>query len=64
MTAFKVGQKVGVGCIVGSCQDCEYCQRNEEQFCVKGMIGTYNGTDKDGTPTYGGYSDYVVVDEK
>lgn len=64
VTAFKVGQKVGVGCMVNSCRECEFCQRDEEQFCVKGMIQTYNATDKDGTPTYGGYSDYIVVNEK
>jgi cinnamyl-alcohol dehydrogenase len=63
VTNFKVGQKVGVGCIVNSCRKCESCQKDEENYC-ESMIGTYNGTDKDGSPTYGGYSSYVVVNEK
>ncbi|MBT2408035.1 MULTISPECIES: NAD(P)-dependent alcohol dehydrogenase [unclassified Streptomyces] len=63
VTRFAVGDRVGVGCMVDSCRECEYCLRGQEQFCVKGMTGTYNGLDKNGDPTYGGYSTHVVVDE-
>lgn len=61
---FKVGDKVGVGCLVNSCQHCRSCDEGLEQYCSNGFVGTYNGIDKDGTPTYGGYSTMVVVDEK
>jgi uncharacterized zinc-type alcohol dehydrogenase-like protein len=61
---FKVGDVVGVGCIVDSCRECQYCQDGLEQFCEPGMTGTYNSPDKHlDTPTYGGYSESVVVDE-
>lgn len=61
---FKVGDKVGVGCLVDSCQDCPECARGLEQYCDKGSVATYNSTEKDGTPTYGGYSTQIVVREK
>lgn len=61
---FKAGDPVGVGCLVGSCGECQSCKDGEEQFCAKGNF-TYNGMETDGkTPTYGGYSTRVVVDEK
>ena len=61
---FSVGQKVGVGCLVDSCQECPSCKDNEEQFCEQGSTQTYNGLDKHlGGMTYGGYSKLVVVDE-
>jgi uncharacterized zinc-type alcohol dehydrogenase-like protein len=60
---YKVGDKVGVGCMVNSCQHCPACAEGLEQYCVNGMVGTYNGIDKDGSPTYGGYSTMVVVDQ-
>lgn len=61
---FREGQKVGVGCMVGSCQHCAACAEGLEQYCENGFIGTYNSYEKDGkTPTYGGYSQKVVVDE-
>ncbi|MFE0325611.1 NAD(P)-dependent alcohol dehydrogenase [Streptomyces sp. NPDC058960] len=63
VTKFKVGDRVGVGCMVDSCRECENCLRGEEQYCLKGMVGTYNALDKDGEPTYGGYSEKIVVDE-
>ncbi|MEV7725700.1 NAD(P)-dependent alcohol dehydrogenase [Streptomyces sp. NPDC087917] len=63
VTRYTVGDRVGVGCFVDSCRECEYCLRGQEQFCVKGMVGTYNSRDKNGDPTYGGYSTHVVVDE-
>ncbi|HET8723243.1 MAG TPA: NAD(P)-dependent alcohol dehydrogenase [Anaeromyxobacteraceae bacterium] len=62
---FKKGDRVGVGCMVDSCRTCPSCQKDLEQFCVKGAAFTYNGTEMDRkTPTYGGYSTDVVVDEK
>ncbi|MFF4317369.1 NAD(P)-dependent alcohol dehydrogenase [Streptomyces sp. NPDC001568] len=63
VTKFAVGDRVGVGCFVDSCRECEYCLRGQEQYCVKGMTGTYNALDKKGEPTYGGYSTHIVVDE-
>jgi alcohol dehydrogenase (NADP+) len=60
---FKVGDKVGIGCFVDSCRTCPECQRGLEQFCRVGAVMTYNGREKDGTPTYGGYSDHIVADE-
>ncbi|OOQ56980.1 NAD(P)-dependent alcohol dehydrogenase [Mucilaginibacter pedocola] len=65
VSKFKVGDMVGVGCIVDSCRECEYCQEGLEQYCEPGMTGTYNAPDKfiDGQVTYGGYSESVVVDE-
>lgn len=63
VTKFQVGDRVGVGCMVDSCRECENCLRGEEQYCLKGMVGTYNAVGKDGRPTYGGYSEKIVVDE-
>ncbi|MFC9591039.1 NAD(P)-dependent alcohol dehydrogenase [Streptomyces sp. NPDC056944] len=63
VTKFQVGDRVGVGCFVDSCRECEYCLRGLEQYCVNGMTGTYNALDKNGEPTYGGYSTHIVVDE-
>lgn len=64
VTKFKVGDRVGVGCIVNSCQQCDACTvMAEEQFYSK-RIGTYNGKDVDGTMTYGGYSTYMLANEK
>lgn len=61
---YKVGDKVGVGCFIDSCRTCPSCREGLEQFCDKGMNATYNGLEKDGvTPTYGGYSTSIVVDE-
>ncbi|MFD7976667.1 NAD(P)-dependent alcohol dehydrogenase [Streptomyces sp. NPDC059071] len=63
VTRHKVGDRVGVGCFVDSCRTCEYCEQGLEQYCVNGMTGTYNALDKNGEPTYGGYSSHIVVDE-
>ncbi|MFE2142960.1 NAD(P)-dependent alcohol dehydrogenase [Streptomyces sp. NPDC059456] len=63
VTKFAVGDHVGVGCFVDSCRTCAYCLRGQEQYCVRGMTGTYNSRDEQGEPTYGGYSTHVVVDE-
>ena len=59
----SVGETVGVGCFVDSCRICTSCHQGREQYCEKGMIVTYNGRDKSGQPTYGGYSSQIVVDE-
>ncbi|MEC0184646.1 NAD(P)-dependent alcohol dehydrogenase [Paenibacillus peoriae] len=64
VTKFTVGDRVGVGCFVNSCGECEYCLNGEEQFCTKGYVATYNAIDYDGTPTYGGYSQKIVVKER
>jgi uncharacterized zinc-type alcohol dehydrogenase-like protein len=61
---FKAGDLAGVGCMVNSCGVCDPCRRGHEQFCEKGTAFTYNSTEMDRkTPTYGGYSSQVVVDE-
>ncbi len=49
--------------MVNSCRECENCQHGEEQYCLAGNTQTYGSTDRDGSVTYGGYSDHVVVDE-
>ncbi|MFJ4903425.1 NAD(P)-dependent alcohol dehydrogenase [Streptomyces sp. NPDC088727] len=63
VTRFAVGDRVGVGCMVDSCRECENCEAGLEQYCSEGNVGTYNAIGKDGEPTYGGYSTHVVVDE-
>ena len=62
--AWQLGDVVGVGVFVDSCRECEACLAGEEQYCERGMTATYNGHEQDGsTPTYGGYSERIVVDE-
>ena len=62
---FKVGDTVGVGCLVGSCQHCAACDEGLEQFCANGFVGTYNSPAADAPGhTLGGYSQQIVVDEK
>src|SRR3954451_12156994 len=58
----RVGDRVGVGCMVNSCGECTNCRNGDEQYCTEGMVPTYAGTDRDGTTTQGGYSTHVVVD--
>lgn len=61
---FKVGDLAGVGCMVDSCRHCENCEEGLEQYCLNGMSGTYNSYEQDHkTPTYGGYSNQIVVHE-
>jgi uncharacterized zinc-type alcohol dehydrogenase-like protein len=61
---FKVGDLAGVGCIVDSCRTCDNCKQGLENYCMNGMVGTYNSYERDGkTPTYGGYSNQIVVNE-
>ena len=61
---WKVGEMVGVGPLVDSCRECQPCKLGEEQFCEQDPIYTYNHYDRDGkTPTYGGYSQRITVNE-
>ncbi|ANV98503.1 hypothetical protein BBW65_06720 [Helicobacter enhydrae] len=64
VSKFKVGDWVGVGCMVNSCQTCESCQEDEEQYCEK-VILTYGFDDvfNDNDYTQGGYSNNIVVNE-
>jgi len=62
--AFKVGEIVGVGCMVNSCQTCDPCTRHLEQYCLKKVIWTYSDKDYDGTPTQGGYSTIMVCKQE
>jgi uncharacterized zinc-type alcohol dehydrogenase-like protein len=64
VTKFKEGDMAGVGCFVDSCRVCENCREGLEQYCEGHNVATYNGTESDEkTPTYGGYSTQIVVDE-
>ena len=62
---YAVGDHVGVGCMVDSCRECENCKAGEEQYCLRGNVGTYNAQDyhKGNAWTDGGYSTHIVVDE-
>ncbi|KAA9042187.1 NAD(P)-dependent alcohol dehydrogenase [Ginsengibacter hankyongi] len=61
---YKVGDVVGVGCMVDSCRECDSCKEGLEQYCSGGMVGTYNGQERDGSGvTYGGYSKHIIVTE-
>lgn len=61
---FKLGELAGVGCMVDSCQVCENCKDGLEQYCLEGNTQTYNNKGRDGVPTYGGYSNNIVVREE
>ncbi|WP_394789817.1 NAD(P)-dependent alcohol dehydrogenase [Rhodoferax sp.] len=64
VSKFKVGDIVGVGCMVDSCQHCGSCAEGLEQYCNNGFTGTYNGAEQEGgANTYGGYSNHMVVRE-
>ncbi|ROR54936.1 putative zinc-type alcohol dehydrogenase-like protein [Luteococcus japonicus] len=66
VTKFAVGDKVGVGCFVDSCGECEFCQQGQEQFCTsteKPVVMTYASTGRDGLPTAGGYSQGITVEQ-
>ncbi|MEV0534530.1 NAD(P)-dependent alcohol dehydrogenase [Kitasatospora sp. NPDC050463] len=65
VTRWSVGDRVGVGCFVDSCRECDNCRAGLQQFCTGtgGAVFTYNGVGRDGEPTYGGYSSQLVVDE-
>jgi uncharacterized zinc-type alcohol dehydrogenase-like protein len=63
-TLFAVGDRVGVGAFIDSCRECANCKAGVEQYCMPGNSQTYNGLERDGiTPTMGGYSKSIVVDE-
>jgi uncharacterized zinc-type alcohol dehydrogenase-like protein len=62
VTRHRVGDRVGVGCMVNSGRECANCRNGDEQYCRGGMVATYAGVDRDGTTTQGGYSTHVVVD--
>jgi alcohol dehydrogenase (NADP+) len=62
VTKFKIGDRVGVGCCVDSCRECNSCKSGLEQYCT-GMVLTYNAIGRDGAVTFGGYSTAIVVDE-
>jgi uncharacterized zinc-type alcohol dehydrogenase-like protein len=65
VTKFKVGDLAGTGCMVDSCQVCENCKQDLEQYCLEGSTYTYNSMERDGSsPTYGGYSNTIVVREE
>ncbi len=60
--SFKVGDLAGVGCIVDSCHECDYCKEGEEQFCENRNTIVFNSPDKiSGGITYGGFSENIVV---
>ncbi|QMV44789.1 NAD(P)-dependent alcohol dehydrogenase [Cohnella cholangitidis] len=63
VTKYAVGDRVGVGCMVDSCRDCEHCRKGDEQYCLSGNTGTYAAIDKYGQYTQGGYSTHIVVTE-
>ncbi len=60
---FKVGDLAGVGVTVQTCMECENCLAHAEPYCKKGMVGTYNAKDYDGSVTYGGYANNIVAPE-
>ena len=65
VSKYKVGDLVGVGCMVDSCQTCSSCKQDLEQYCDNGMLGTYGARDViDGSLNHGGYSDHIVVREE
>lgn len=63
VTNFKVGDKVGVGCLAASCLECEFCKNSQENYCDQIQF-TYNGIFWDGSITYGGYSTMLVADQR
>ncbi|MBP3044449.1 NAD(P)-dependent alcohol dehydrogenase [Arthrobacter jiangjiafuii] len=63
VTRHKVGDRVGVGCMVNSCRECENCLAGMENYCLNGNTGTYTAVDRDGSITQGGYSTAIVVVE-
>ncbi|KAG6544597.1 hypothetical protein Mapa_014019 [Marchantia paleacea] len=66
VTKFKIGNRVGVGCLVNSCGQCSHCRRNLEQYCEERPVWTYNDRDiyTDDLPTYGGFSTLMVAPER
>lgn len=65
VTRFKPGDRVGVGCMVDSCKQCDSCKNGLEQYCEIRNVQTYNDIELDGkTPTLGGYSEHITVHER
>jgi uncharacterized zinc-type alcohol dehydrogenase-like protein len=65
VSKYKIGDRVAVGCLVDSDRTCEQCKAGHEQFCATGATLTYSGIDRqDGSVTYGGYSQQIVVREE
>jgi len=64
VTRFTVGDRVGVGVFVDACKTCDNCVAGRENYCLNGFTATYNSLDAEGTPTFGGYSSAIVVDER
>ncbi|MDE9365828.1 NAD(P)-dependent alcohol dehydrogenase [Luteipulveratus sp. YIM 133132] len=64
VTRVRVGDRVGVGCMVDSCGTCDACKDGQENYCRNGAVWTYGSDDVDGTTTQGGYSQQVVVAER
>jgi uncharacterized zinc-type alcohol dehydrogenase-like protein len=66
VTDFAIGDRVGVGCMVDSCRECESCLDGLEQYCENGMTGTYGAKDRRNGDaiTQGGYSSSIVVDRR
>lgn len=63
VTKHAVGDTVGVGCFVDACNACDACRRGLQQYCEGAIVWTYNGVDKDGAATHGGYSTQLVAHE-
>ncbi|CAA7391443.1 unnamed protein product [Spirodela intermedia] len=63
VSGFKIGDRVGVGCLAASCLECDFCKQSEENYCEKVQF-TYNGIFWDGSITYGGYSSMLVADKR
>ncbi|HEY6534536.1 MAG TPA: NAD(P)-dependent alcohol dehydrogenase [Candidatus Nitrosocosmicus sp.] len=65
VTLFKVGDHVGIGCMVDSCQHCTACKQGLEQYCKEGPTYTYSSKDRqDNMTTFGGYSEKIIASEK
>jgi len=66
VTHHQIGDRVAIGCMVDGCMECSHCEADLEQYCLDGgMTGTYNSKDRrDGSPTYGGYSERIVAREE
>ncbi len=64
VTRYKVGDRVGVGCMVDSCGQCAQCKDGHENFCEEHTVWTYNDVNLDGEPAMGGYSQQIVVSER
>ena len=64
VTKYSIGDQVGVGVFIDSCRTCENCLAGQQQYCLQGMTGTYNGYERDGkTVAMGGYSNKFVIDQ-